>query len=191
MKPVRRDEVLPLGAYEEIRDRFRARMIEEKKRRRVAVGENMTALFENHDTALLQIQEMLRTERITQEAAVLHEIETYNTLVPGEHELSATFFVEYPEAEQRDRMLVELAGVEDRFYVAVAGERVFGRSEMRGDRSDRTTAVHYVKFPLGPALANAARADASLAVGVDHPKYRAETVLAGAALESLRGDLAD
>lgn len=189
MKPVQRDEVLSLGAYEEIRDRFRARMTQEKKRRRVAVGKNLTALFENHDTALLQIQEMLRTERISAEAAVQHEIDTYNTLVPGDHELSATFFVEYPDAAERDRMLVQLAGIEDRFYVKVGEERVFGKCEMRGDRTDRTTAVHYVKFTLGQALADQVRRGSPLAVGVDHAKYSAEATLAGETLESVRGDL--
>ena len=74
---------------------------------------NMTALFENRDTALHQIQEMLRTERITAEPGIRHEIETYNELVPGERELSVTFFIEYPEREERERMLVELAGVKD------------------------------------------------------------------------------
>ena len=35
MKPVTRDEILDLGAYEQIRERFRARVIEEKTARRV------------------------------------------------------------------------------------------------------------------------------------------------------------
>src|SRR5262245_2072838 len=94
MKPIERGEVLGLAEYESIRDRFRARVIEEKKARRVALGPNATCVFENRDTALMQIQEMLRTERITREAAILHEIETYNQLVPGDHELSATVLIE-------------------------------------------------------------------------------------------------
>jgi len=50
----------------------------EKKGRRVALGPNATCVFENRDTALMQIQEMLRTERITRPAAIDHEIETYD-----------------------------------------------------------------------------------------------------------------
>ena len=56
-------------------------------------------VFENHDTVLLQIQEMLRTERITAEAGILHELETYNELVPGPGELSATLFVEIADRD--------------------------------------------------------------------------------------------
>jgi hypothetical protein len=190
MKPVDKSELLDLGSYEQIRDRFRARVIEEKRRRRVAVGGNLTVLFENHDTVLFQIQEMLRTERISEPSAVQHEIDTYNTLVPSEHELSATIFVEYPDKEERDRMLVSLAGIEDAFYVAVAGQRVTGRAEMRGERTDRTTAVHYVRFALGKELADKARQGGALSVGVDHAEYRAETPLTGPVRDCLLQDLA-
>lgn len=87
MKPIERGEVLGIAEYEKIREHFRERVIGEKKLRRVQLGPKATALFENRDTVLLQIQEMLRTERITREAAILHEIETYNQLLPGNDEL--------------------------------------------------------------------------------------------------------
>ena len=83
MKPVDRGEILGLAEYEAVRERFRARVIAEKKLRRVQLGPKATAVFENHDTMLMQIQEMLRTERITRPAAVQHEIDTYNEIVPG------------------------------------------------------------------------------------------------------------
>ena len=38
MSKVDRSEVLPLGEYEKIRDPFRARVIREKKARRIALG---------------------------------------------------------------------------------------------------------------------------------------------------------
>jgi hypothetical protein len=190
MKRVLRSEVLELGKYEEIRDHFRRRVIEEKRVRRVPLGDNMTVLFENHDTVLFQIQEMLRTERITREDAIRHEIKTYNELVPGDHELSATVFVEYPDAAERDRMLVALAGLEDRFYLQVGQTRVAVQGDTRNERTDRTLAVHYVKFPLGAELARSVvEGSAALAVGVDHPKYQALALLEGPTLESLRSDL--
>lgn len=189
MKPVSRSEVLDLGAYEQIRDRFRARVIEEKRRRRVRLGPNMTVLFENHDTALFQIQEMLRTERISAERAVLHEIETYNELVPGDAELSATIFVEYDERGEREAMLARLAGLEDKFYVVVEGQRFAVVPDRRNDRRDRTTAVHYVKFPLSAAAVQAIREQKPVRIGVDHPAYRGEVELATEALAALGDDL--
>src|SRR5262249_21766970 len=101
MKPIERGEVLGLADYEAVRDRFRARVIDEKKRRRVKLGDRASCVFENRDTVLMQIQEMLRTERITRDAGVLHEIETYNELVPGPHEVSATILIEIEDKEPR------------------------------------------------------------------------------------------
>src|SRR5689334_15748699 len=112
MRPIERSEILGIGEYEMIRPRFRARVIEEKRPRRVAVGEHLSAIFENRDSVLLQIQEMIRTERITAEPAIAHEIETYNELLPAENQLSLTLFVEIPDKDLRDRKLVELAGLE-------------------------------------------------------------------------------
>jgi len=190
MKPIQRSELLDLGAYEEVRERFRARVIAVKRPRYVALGPAMTLLFENRDTVLFQVQEMLRTERITQEKAILHELETYNELIPGDHELSATVFVEFPEREERERMLASLAGVEDDFYVLVGTERLGVVPDRRGTDPSRTMAVQYVRFPLSSTAEAALRGGtAELKVGVDHPAYRAEVALGTETAASLRDDL--
>jgi hypothetical protein len=189
MKRVESSELLPLGAYEEIRERFRARIIEAKRARYVRLGEHMTVLFENRDTVLFQIQEMLRTERITQDKAILHELETYNELVPGEHELSATIFVEYTEREQRERMLTELRGLETSFFLEAAGERARLIPDERGSDPTRTMAVHYVKFVLPERVEHAIRTlSAEVVLGVEHPAYRAETRLSPVTMRSLQAD---
>lgn len=189
MTLVSRGEILGLAEYEQIREPFRRRVIALKQARRVALGPNMTVLFENHDTALFQIQEMLRTERITAEKAVLHELETYNELVPGSRELSATIFIEYPERDLRERMLVALAGVESAFYVRIAGERLPVTPDLRGTDASRTMAVQYVKFALSASAEAALRAgNGEVSLGVEHDAYRAEVVLSPATVQSLRDD---
>src|SRR5215469_3007799 len=122
MKPIDRNEVMGLADYETIRERFRARVIESKKRRRVALGPNATALFENRDTVFLQIQEMLRTERITREAAIQHEIDTYNQLLPGKDALSVTVMIEIADTAERDAFLVKAKGFERHVSIVVAGQ---------------------------------------------------------------------
>jgi hypothetical protein len=133
---------------------------------------------------------MLRTERITREGAIVHELETYNELVPDDGELSATLFVEIPEASLRDRTLAELAGLEPCFALEVNGEKLRARNETRGTLPDRTTAVHYVRFPLSAAARAAiASGKATVSLLADHPRYEHATALGPATLESLRGDL--
>jgi hypothetical protein len=191
MKPVTRSELLDLGAYEQVREHFRARVLAVKRPRYVSLGPAMTLLFENRDTVLFQVQEMLRTERITNEKAILHELETYNELLPGDHELSATVFIEYAEREERERMLVALAGVEDDFYVLAGDERLAVIPDQRGSDPGRTMAVQYVKFPLSEtAVAGLQRGDITFRIGVDHPEYRADVVLGAETVASLRDDFA-
>jgi hypothetical protein len=195
MRKVERSELLGLGEYEQIRQELRSRIIHEKADRRLIAGDEVSVTFENHDTVLFQIQEMLRTERITKEAAIDHEIETYNELISDENELSATMFVEIPDAAVRERRLVELVGLETCIALEVLGTKVCAQNETRGVLPDRTTAVHYVKFPLGIDLARrlVARAmeDPRGAVFflLDHPQLTLRKDLAPVTVKSLAEDL--
>jgi hypothetical protein len=194
MRKVDASEILPLGEYEKVRDSFRARVIAEKKLRRVSVGPRVSAVFENHDTVLLQIQEMLRTERITRPSAVQHEIETYNELIPAKNELSATVMIEIEDKAEREKFLVDAVGFEDAVALEVAGERFAARYEPHAERdtSRRTTAVHYFKFSLSEQAARAIRERrAGVAIVVDHRAYQARAELPAAGVASLAEDLAE
>jgi hypothetical protein len=193
MNRVQRSEVLPLGDYESIRPHFRARVVEEKKRRHVPLGPHLYAIFENHDSALLQIQEMLRTERITREDAVQHEIDTYNELVPGADQLSVTLYVAIPDKDERERMLTELAGLERAVAVDIDGTVVRPLpGEREGARADRTTAVHYLIFQLPAEVAAKLRRREvqSAALVIDHAAYQARGELGAGTLAELAADLA-
>jgi hypothetical protein len=197
MKPIQPGEILGLAEYEQIRERFRTRVIAAKKARRVQLGPKVSIVFENRDTVLLQIQEMLRTERITRAAAVQHEIDTYNELVPGDNELSGTLMIEIPDKAEREAFLVKAAGLEKHVWVATGTLRVPARSvERQGAEAGRTTAVHYLKFSLPPPLSNALRGGASgeqtlthIDIVVDHPAYSVTAVLPAEALMALGEDL--
>jgi Protein of unknown function (DUF3501) len=198
MRPIQRNEVLSIGDYEAVRERFRSRVIEEKKIRRVLVGDKASAVFENRDTVLLQIQEMLRTERITREAAVLHEIETYNALIPGKNELSITLMIEITDPVERDTFLEAARGLERHVAIHVGGTRVAARWDPSRELPDRTSAVHYLKFPLSEAsaeaLRQAARSDVTVthvALAIDHDAYHASATLPVETILSLGEDLGE
>ncbi len=194
MKPIDRSEVLGLADYETIRERFRGRVIGEKKRRRVQLGPNATVLFENRDTVLLQIQEMLRTERITRPAAVAHEIETYNESVPSDDELSCTVMIEIVDKAERDAFLRAVLGFEDSVWLVVEGARVPASAMPRGaEPADRSTAIHYIKFKLPPDVARSLRETGTVTspmkLEVDHPAYEAEATLPAETVHELVEDL--
>lgn len=195
MQKIQRSEILPLGEYEQVRDRFRARIIELKRSRRVRANDEMSVLFENHDTMLLQVQEMLRTERITNEKAIAHEIETYNELVPGDDELSLTLFIEIPDRERREEMQERWCAIEEHVVFEIDGEACRATfEEGRRDRG-RAAAVQYLKIPL-TAKAKAALSAAGAAkkgsafLVFDHPHLQARVELAPQTVASLADDLA-
>ncbi len=190
MQPVERNEILKIGEYETVREPFRARVIAEKKLRRVALGPNATCVFENHDTVLLQIQEMIRTERITREPSILHEMETYNQLIPGKDELSATIMLELDDRETREKFLTDASGIEAKIALLVDGERQPATWDPSRILPGRASAVLYLKFPLTVKAAAAVRAKTGkVELSVDHPAYTARTPIDKPTAFSLAEDL--
>jgi hypothetical protein len=192
MKPVERNEVLGMADYETIRDRFRNRVIEEKRARRVLVGDHVSAVFENHDTVLLQIQEMLRTERISREAAVQHEIDTYNQHIPGKDELFATVMIEIGDKEEREAFLAKARGFERHVALRIDGEKLPAAWEKTRELEDRASAVNYLRFALSPKAAAHVREkkkDARIEMVIDHPAYAAKVSFGPATAASLAEDL--
>jgi Protein of unknown function (DUF3501) len=189
--PVERGELLSLGAYEEVREHFRTRIIQEKKIRRVQVGPRITVVFENHDSVLLQVQEMLRTERITKESAIAHELFTYNELLPGENQLSATMMVEIPEKPEREVFLENARGLEATIRLTVDGEAFPATWDKERESELRLSAVLYLKFPLsaGAVLAIANKTAKTIAISIEHPVYKASASFSSATMAALAEDM--
>src|SRR5688572_16779861 len=110
---------MSLEAYARERASFRAKVIEHKKRRAVALGEHVTLHFEDELTIRYQVQEMLRIERIFEEDGIRHELDAYNPLVPDGANWKATMMIEYPDENERRRMLAKLKGIEGRVWIQI------------------------------------------------------------------------
>jgi hypothetical protein len=196
VRKVSRDEIKDLVAYEKAREVMRARVIALKRHRRLALGPNLTLLFENRDTVLFQVQEMIRTERIVDDAKIQEELDVYNALVPDAGELSATLFIEIPElvrmSQDKVRETVNrFQGLEhDSLWLVAGGVRVPARFESGHSKEEKMAAVHYVRFAVPPA-ARAALADpaADVRVVVDHPNYRAESPVPAELRRALQEEL--
>jgi hypothetical protein len=192
MMPVARSEILNLHEYEKVRDARRQEIIALKERRRVTVGRYLSFVFENHATVWFQIQEMVRVERIVDDAKIDEELAVYNGLLPGPGELAATMFIEIGEAGSIKPVLDALLGIDTRDYVRmeIGAHTVVGRFETghSDEELGKLSAVHFVRFPIPPE-ARRAFADAEVALVVDHPNERSRTVLSAATRASLLEDL--
>lgn len=186
-------DLMPLEQYARERSAFRARVIEHKRLRTVAVGPNVTLLFEDRLTIQYQIQEMLRVERIFEAQGIADELAAYNPLIPDGSNFKATLLIEFPDVAVRQRELMRLKGIEDRVYV-VAGdaERLYAIADedLERENETKTSAVHFTRFELDAARCLALAAGARLAFGIDHPAYTHEAELGGAARAALLADLA-
>ena len=190
---ISRDSLLSLEAYARERGAFRARVMEHKKRRTVHLGGHLTLLFEDELTIRYQVQEMLRIERIFEEDGIQHELDAYNPLVPDGSNWKATLLIEYPDAEERKRMLGRLKGIERRVWVQVQGaERVgaIADEDLERENEEKTSAVHFLRFELTREMGERLRAGAAISVGVDHPEYRASAELPPDVRSALAADIA-
>ncbi len=168
-------DLLSLEQYARERREFRARVLEHKRVRQLAVGPSTTWCFEDRLTVQYQVQEMLRAERIFEPEGIAEELESYNPLIPDGRNWKVTLLIEFPDPEERQRRLMELKGIEDRCWVRAAGfEKVFAIADEDLDRENeqKTSSVHFLRFELGAERVAALRQGAALAVGIDHPQYR-------------------
>ena len=194
MAQVTRDSLMTLEVYARARPQFRARVMAHKKNRTLQLGGGVTLLFEDELTIRYQIQEMLRAERVFEDAGVQDELDAYNPLIPDGANWKATLMIEYPEVKERHRMLARLIGIEDRVWVQVEGQaRVYAIADedLDRDNAEKTSAVHFLRFELDPTMVQALKKGAALAVGVDHPAYSAAVGAVDPAVRnSLVNDLA-
>jgi hypothetical protein len=193
MPHITRDSLMTLEAYAAARPQFRARVMAHKKHRTLYIGEHLTLIFEDELTVRYQVQEMLRAERIFEGEGIQEELDAYNPLIPDGSNWKATVMIEYPDIEERRRMLSRLIGIEDRIWIEVAGHpRVYAIADedLERENAEKTSSVHFLRFELARDMVRALKGGAALAVGVDHPAYAATVAaVAPAVRDSLLTDL--
>jgi hypothetical protein len=190
--PLKRSDLMSLEVYSEQRNDFRSRVIAHKKNRRVGIGAHLFLYFEDRLTIQYQVQEMLRIEKIFESAGIEEELEAYNPLIPDGHNLKATAMLEYQDVDERKAQLALLRGIEDMIWVQVDGfDPVYAISNEDLERSneEKTSAVHFMRFELEPAMIAAMRSGATLTMGSSHEFYRHNTDVEARICESLLADL--
>jgi glycerol-3-phosphate dehydrogenase subunit C len=176
MAKLTQDKLMTLEAYAKARNTIRADVMAHKKNRNVALGDHVTLIFEDEQTIRYQVQEMLRAEKMFEEAGIQDEIDAYNPLIPDGSNWKATMMIEYEDVEERRHMLTQLLGIEDRVWVGVAGfERVYAIADEDLERAteQKTSAVHFLRLELTPDMSRTLKQGALLSMGVDHPAYQA------------------
>jgi len=174
MPHITRESLLTLEAYSRERKRIRDEVLQHKRARTVALGPNVTLAFEDEMTMRYQVQEMLRVERIFEESGIQDELDAYNPLIPDGSNWKATLLIEYPDTDERRRMLARLIGIEVRVWVQVEGcDRVYAIADedLERETAEKTASVHFLRFELAASMKSRLQAGSALSMGIDHPHY--------------------
>ena len=191
-KKLSHSDLYSLEEYARNRNDFRAKVMEHKKNRRVAIGDHAALYFEDALTMQYQIQEMLRIERIFEPEGIQEELDVYNPLIPDGSNWKATFMMEYSNPAERKEALAKLIGVEKALYMQVDDlERVhpIANEDLDRETEEKTSSVHFVRFELTPEMIIAAKNGAVIRAGIDHPAYREEVEISSPVRDSLLSDL--
>jgi hypothetical protein len=192
MQQLRRSDLMGLEGYAVERERFRRKVMTHKQDRRIALGPNVTLYFEDRLTIHYQIQEMLRAEKLFEAEAIQAEINTYNSLIPDGSNLKATLMIEFEDEAERCAALATLGNIENTIWIeAGSGERTvaIADEDLERSRSERTSAVHFLRFELNTPGVKAFKSGAGIALGVDHPHYAHRVGLPAAVVHALAQDL--
>ena len=177
--------------YVRVRDDRRRAMSQLKKTRRVHVGPDVTFYFENRDTMLHQVHEMLAVEKGGEEQ-VEGELRAYNPLIPRGRELVATMMIEIDDALRRESVLRQLGGIDKTIVLTIGGETIAAVPESDVERTTpdgKTSSVHFVRFPFTDAQVAAFRdPGARVVLGFSHPAYGHMTAIQDAVRAALSED---
>ena len=185
--------ILPAAEYVKVRPERRRRITELKKNRRLEVGPFATFYFENYDTMLHQVHEMLFIEKGGAEQ-LPDELAAYNPLIPRGSELVATVMFEIDDPLRRARVLGSLGGVERHAFLRVGGDTIRGVPEDDQERTrddGKASSVQFIRFPFTAAQVAAFRGGAGdVVVGFDHANYGHMAVMPPATRAALAEDFA-
>ncbi|HMN46721.1 MAG TPA: DUF3501 family protein [Povalibacter sp.] len=193
MPKLTRADLMSLEQYSVSRKAFRGKVLEHKRNRILTVGPNTSWCFEDRLTIQYQVQEMLRVERIFESAGIQEELDAYNPLIPDGGNWKVTFLIEFPDAEERRLKLARLKGIEDRCWVQVTGfdaVHAIADEDLERENDEKTSAVHFLRFELTPAMIAAVKSGVDVNIGISHENYEHEVrPLPRSIRDSLAADL--
>ncbi len=184
-------DIAPYDVYARERAERKRALVAIKKPRRIEVGPFATFYFENFETMLGQVQEMLHIEKGDDEQ-ITGELEAYNPLIPQGTELIATMMLEIEDANRRNAALMRLGHIEEKVYMEIGGSRIFATPTDYEDRTTeegKTSSVHWLRFKFSPEQINAFREGSTqIVLGIAHDNYGHMAVVPPDSREALAKD---
>jgi len=190
-RTVEKKDLIESSEYAKIRKKFRKELLKLKKNRRISLGPHATFYFENFDTMLAQIQEMLHIEKGGDEQ-LKDELNAYNPLIPKGKELIATLMFEIDNPTMRANFLGKVGGIEEKVYIQIEKEKILAIPEADVDRTSeegKASSVQFVHFKFNDAqIKTFKELNKDVIIGIDHNLYNHTTKISKETRNSLIED---
>jgi hypothetical protein len=188
---VEKSDLIDLKTYEKNRKQFRKNLVKFKKDRRIALGPYATFYFENFDTMLAQVQEMLFIEKGGDEQ-LKDELNAYNSLIPKGKELVATLMFEIDNPITRSNFLNKVGGIEEKVYIKINDDKIKADPEKDVDRTSaegKASSVQFLHFKFSDEQLKKFKDNKnSVILGIDHNLYSHMTKISNENKNSLMQD---
>ena len=172
-REIQKTDIMPLDIYTKQRRELRKNIVEFKKNRRVSLGPYATFYFENYETMLAQVQEMLYIEKGGDEQLV-DELVAYNPLIPNGKELTATLMFEIDNPVSRAAFLAKVGGIEEKVFMKVEGEKINAVPEEDVDRTSsegKASSVQFIHFKFTDDQIKKFKSTSEIEIGIDNKEY--------------------
>ena len=187
---ITKQDIMPLEAYSKKRKEIRKKLVEFKRERRVPLGPYATFYFENFETMLAQVQEMLYIEKGGDEQ-LNDELAAYNPLVPNGKELTATLMFEIDNPVSRAAFLGKVGGIEEKVFMKIDGETINAIPEADVDRTSsegKASSVQFIHFKFNDQQISIFKKSSEIEIGINHHEYSHSTKLNLNTIQSLSAD---
>ena len=173
-RKVEKNDLISYEIYAENRKKFRKKLVEFKKKRRISLGPHATFYFESFETMLGQIQEMLYIEKGGNEQ-LKDELNAYNPLIPKGKELIATLMFEIDNPKLRTDFLSKVGGIEEKIYMQIAKEKIKAIPETDVDRTSsegKASSVQFIHFNFSEdQIKKFKDLNTEVVISIDHNLY--------------------
>ena len=188
---IKPEDIYDRKDYINKRPQLRKEIVARKKRRRVDLGPYVTLYFENRETIIHQINEMVFIENGGKEQ-IEEEILAYKSLIPNGKELIATVMVEIDNPLKRAEVLSKMGGFEETFTIQIADKIVSGKAELDVDRTTadgKASSVQFIHFSFTEEDIKIFRDDISkIELSINHQEYAHSTTLQNETKDELGKD---
>ena len=190
-KEIQKQDILPLDIYTKQRREIRKNIVQFKKNRRISLGPYATFYFENYETMLAQVQEMLYIEKGGDEQ-LNDELIAYNPLIPKGEELVATLMFEIDNPVSRATFLGKVGGIEENVFMKMDGDIVKAVPEEDVDRTSangKASSVQFIHFRFNDEQIKKFKSNSfEIELGINHKEYSHSTKLPNLTIQSLSAD---